>query len=116
MERIPYPVDEDGVPYAPQDIGQCYEECLKGAKSTNRHHLGYPRKEYTTATEKAYRESGSMVVRACICKHEELHHTYEPPAKPSVQVMRDVAQGDIHPREAQVWIKTKSLLNLENIV
>ena len=114
MERMPYPTDENGVPYAPVDLDKCYEVCLKGAKSTNRHHLAYPRREHNSLLTRSYRESACMIIRACVCKHDELHATYDPPTLPSPRVMTDVAQGDIFPTEAEVFIRTKEYLNLEN--
>lgn len=115
-ERIPYPVDERGIPYAPQGIAECYEVCLKGIKTTDRHHLAFERKRYQDSTGRNYRESASMILRACVCKHQDLHATYLPPQRPMSQAMHDVAQGDYEPKEAEVWIRTKAEVNHDNLV
>lgn len=113
-ERMAYPTDERGVPYAPKDFSVCYDICLKGIKQTDRHHL-QNRSSCETRTEKAYSESGSMIIRACICKHQDLHATYEAPEIPDVHTMHDVIQGDLAPREAEVWVRTKEEVNRDNI-
>lgn len=105
--RFPCPIDEHGVPLIPEDFNVCYDVCLKGIKYTNRHHLGHPRAEHKAPIERQYREVGSMVVGACVCKHADYHNTYLPPRKPSRQVMIDVAAGDIVPTVAPVIIRSR---------
>lgn len=107
--RRPCPVDEHGIPLIPEGIGECYEVCMKGAMSQNRHHLSYPRVEHRDFPSRHYREAGSMVVKACVCKHADYHSTYLPPRKPSRQVMIDVAQGDLVPQEALVYIRERGV-------
>lgn len=113
--RIPYPLDGNGIPLKPIGLNECYDVCLNGGKSQNRHHLGFERKNYKTPPERGYRDSASMIVKACICKHADLHSTYLPPKKPSTAVMYDVIQGDIVPTEAVVFIRSKEQINQENV-
>ncbi len=103
-----YPTDERGVPFKPEGIDECYDICLDpNGKDTNRHHLAFDRAKYRTSIERQYRECGSMVVQACKCKHSDLHNTYSPPLMPDRPVMVDVADGDITPTEAHVYIRRR---------
>lgn len=54
----------------------------------NLHHLFYPRCDYITPLEKRFRQDGRNIVRLCRREHEILHHTQEPPEKPSVEEMQ----------------------------
>lgn len=114
-ERVLYPVDERGIPYVPEGFNVCYEICLKGVKNRNRHHL---QNRSTGKGErrlvKNYIETGSMIVRGCVCKHEDLHAQYDAPPLPDTQTMYDVVQGDLSPVEAPVNIRSRVLLNIEN--
>lgn len=112
--RLPCPVDALGVPIIPEDFDVCYDLCLRGIQDTNRHHLLYPRREYKGLHERHARETGAMVVKSCICKHSDYHATYLPPKKPDHHTLCDIAQGDLQPTEATVFIRTKELVNLEN--
>lgn len=112
--KLPYPLDERGVPVKPLDLDVCYDVCLRGIFDTNRHHLAFERRRYKGAVERGYRESGSMIVKACVCKHASLHETYLPPKKPDVHTMYDIIQGDYAPQEAEVFIRSRELVNLEN--
>ena len=60
MEKVPYPVDERGLPVLPDT--ECYAICLKGIKDTNRHHLAFNRRMYRSSLERAYREATGMVL------------------------------------------------------
>jgi len=113
--RMPCPVDERGIPIVPEDFGVCYDLCLRGLRETNRHHLLFPRREYRGLHERHARESGSMIVQACICKHSDYHGTYLPPKKPDHHTLCDIAQGDAGPTEAVVFIRSKETVNLENV-
>lgn len=113
--KLPYPLDERGVPVKPVGLDECYDVCLNGIKTTNRHHLAFERRRYRTPIERNYRENGNMVVKACVCKHADLHSTYLPPKKPDAHTMCDIAQGDIAPTEAVVFIRTKEQVNMENV-
>ncbi len=110
--RRPYPLSERGLPLIPEGIGECYEVCLRGIKEQNRHHLVFPRAEYRTSPRRGYREAGSMVIKACMCKHADLHATYLPPKPPDVHTMHDVIQGDVVPVEAPVFIRPRNDDNL----
>lgn len=117
MEKPPYPSDERGLPVVPPR--ECYEVCLRGAKTANKHHLAFNRRMYTSSLERAYRESACMIVRMCACRHDALHATYDPPVMPEAAVMRGVIAGNILPPtelEAgiQVEIRTQQTINEEN--
>lgn len=105
--RLNYPLGDRGLPIMPEGIGTCYEECRQPVADNNRHHLAFPRSEYKHPIERQYRESGIMVVRACVCKHADLHNTYKPPKMPSRMAMIDVVQGDIRPDVTEVFIRRK---------
>lgn len=113
--RIPYPLDERGIPISPEGIGECYEMCLRGVHEVNKHHLAFNRVNYKSKPERGYREAQGMVVGACVCKHADLHATYLPPAKPDIHTMYDVAQGDIQPTVAPVFIRSRNDSNLEAV-
>lgn len=106
--RKPYPLDDRGLPLLPSGIETCYEECRLPENGTNRHHLAFPRCEYKNPVERQYRESGIMIVKACLCRHSDLHNTYRPPKIPERMAMIDVIQGDIKPDEAEVFIRRKA--------
>lgn len=95
MERPQYPTDERGLPVIPPT--ECYQICLNGIKDTNRHHLAFNRRMYRSSLERAYREATGMVLRMCVCRHRDLHATYEPPRPPSAAVMREVVAGQVLP-------------------
>lgn len=105
--RKPCPVDENGIPFIPADLAICYDTCLKGVKTTNRHHLLHPRAEYKNLFERSARELGVMVVKACVCRHSDYHSTYLPPHKPSRQTLIDISQCDIKPQVANVYIRSR---------
>lgn len=113
--RIPYPLDEKGVPICPEGLGECYDVCLRGIRDTNKHHLAFNRASYKSQPERWYREAPGMVIGACVCKHADLHATYLPPSKPSIHVMHDIIQGDIEPTVAQVFIRSRNDSNLESL-
>lgn len=106
MERLPYP-KKFGIPILPAGIAECYETCRFGEPVTDTHHLHWPKANFRTPIERGYREAGQMVVDACRCKHEDLHATYHPPRKPNRQTMIDVAQTDLYPVEAEVYIRRR---------
>ena len=111
--RRPYPLDEQGLPVIPEDIGECYDICLRGISEHNRHHLAFQRKDYKTPYERAYREAKSMVVGACVCKHADLHATYLPPRKPDLNAMTDISRGVIEPTVAEVFMRPRNQANVE---
>jgi len=105
-----YPVDDQGVPFKPAGIGECYETCFRPeGKDTNRHHLSWPRDKYRTSIERQFRDAGSMVVQACMCKHSDLHASYNPPPMPDRFTMIDVADGDVTPQEVHVEIRRRDV-------
>ena len=113
MERgkLPCPIDENGLPLIPEGISECYEECYfdDDERDTNRHHLAHPRAEHRGSIQRAYRETGSMVIRACLCKHSDYHATYRPPHKPPKSTMLAVMRGELEPQEAQVFIRSRAM-------
>lgn len=57
------------------------------------HHVYWPRTEYTTPTEKRFRQLEVNVVRGiCRCMHD-LEHCKKPPRKPDVATMRQEVYG-----------------------
>lgn len=105
------PVDENGLPLVPEGFSECYEVCLRGVKETNKHHLLWPRNAYKAPKERQAREVGTMVVKACVCKHRDYHATYLPPKKPDQHTLCDIAQGDITPNETPVYIESRNYAN-----
>lgn len=72
-------------------------EPLRGCKYdppyADNHHKVWPGSEYTTPTEKRYRNLECNVVRGiCRCMHD-LEHLKKPPKKPSVEEMRRAVYG-----------------------
>lgn len=57
----------------------CYEDV---------HHDFWPRRDYTTETEKAFRELEENKTRLCRAEHQDVHATEDIPLKPSLEVMR----------------------------
>lgn len=112
--RMPCVIDEHGIPVVPEAFSECYEVCLRGVKETNRHHLFYPRREYRGFPDRQARETGSMIVNACVCKHSDYHSTYLPPKKPDRHTLCDIAQGDFQPSTQPVFIRSKERTNMEN--
>lgn len=103
-----YPTDEQGVPFKPEGLDECHDVCFRpDGKQQDKHHLAWPRDRYRTSVERQYRECGSMVIKACRCKHIELHNTYRPPKMPDRMAMIDVVQGDIRPDVAEVFIRRR---------
>jgi hypothetical protein len=117
MEKPTYPTDSYGLPVIPDETA-CYEVCLKGATQKNKHHL-FNRSEANTALERRFCNAPSMVIRMCMCRHEDLHATYAPPETPTRAVMQAVIDGELAPVTASeagvtVNIRTKAQINEEN--
>lgn len=94
MNRERWPT-VNGLPVVPDP--ECYEVCPNRSPFHNQHHLAFPRREHHSSLERSYRNAASMVVKMCMCKHQDLHATYSPPIKPSPDVMRQVIQGQLQP-------------------
>lgn len=67
-------------------------EPLRGCKYpepySDDHHIWWPRTEFTTPTEKKFRNLECNIVRGiCRCLHD-LEHLKDPPEKPSTEFMR----------------------------
>ena len=56
---------------------------------TNRHHLAFPKKEYTTALERKFRGTPCLIVEMDAWVHALVHSVSEPPRKPTVADMRE---------------------------
>lgn len=52
------------------------------------HHLFFPRRAYTTPTEKQFRELDENKVQICRALHDEEHALWEIPDKPDFQLMK----------------------------
>lgn len=50
---------------------------------TDRHHIFWPRRNYTTPLEKAFRNLPCNVIRLPVGEHRLIHATQSAPAKPS---------------------------------
>jgi hypothetical protein len=117
MEKPPYPVDKMGLPVMPDNTA-CYEQCLKGARDRNRHHLAWERGDYHTSLENKYREMACMTIRICVCRHEDLHSSYSPPDKPTRGVMDSVVHDGLTPITASeagvtLYIRSKAQMTQE---
>lgn len=61
-------------------------------KEYNVHHRWWPKRDYKTPLEKAFRELPENKVRMRVDDHRKLHATTEPPKKPSIESMRLAVQ------------------------
>jgi DNA-directed RNA polymerase subunit K/omega len=76
MERIPCDPSIRGTESCRNFIteGKCREDI---------HHLFFPRRDYTDALGRAFRELDENKVQTCRNEHNETHATTEPPERPS---------------------------------
>jgi hypothetical protein len=51
------------------------------------HHKFWPRSEYKTGVEKAFRQLGENVVQICRAEHDLEHAVSDPPDKPDREIM-----------------------------
>jgi phytoene dehydrogenase-like protein len=89
MKRLPHPLDDRGLAVRPPDVQlECDPaNCRFPEPFKDRQHVYHPRTEYKTATEKRFRNLGGNVIRMCRCMHERWDNAYDPPPKPSREVM-----------------------------
>lgn len=64
----------------------------------NRHHIWYPRRDYKTPTERAFRSLPCFIVWLDVEAHKLLHVHQRPPSKPKHDEM--VAAIDRHKQQA----------------
>lgn len=53
------------------------------AKPTDRHHIWFPRREYTTPLERRFRQLPCNIIRMDAQAHKLLHLNMQPPRKPA---------------------------------
>lgn len=78
MARRPCPNPEEACPYF-TDRGSCFSD---------NHHLYWPRVDYRRGLEREFRELPENKQQLCRWEHDEIHATQEPPAKPSLEIIR----------------------------
>lgn len=79
MDHLPCPAaNTDACPIYRQE-GECYED---------KHHKYWPASEYSTRTEKRFRQLESSKVVICRWIHNEIHSIVLPPEHPSITQMR----------------------------
>lgn len=101
-DRPPYPTDEEGLPL-PVEEQDCMQEGCKyyPGCSAQRHHLAHPKAEYIdNDLGNSYRELGRMINIICRDQHDRLHLYYQPPPKPSDEVMTEVVIREIKRSQA----------------
>lgn len=84
MERIPCEFANTVACPVFVKIGKCFED---------KHHTFYPAYEYTTPTEKRFRQLGENIVRMCRNSHNIEHATKPIPEKPSINVMQQAIKS-----------------------
>lgn len=78
------------LPCDPERPCRVAEKLGRAACFEDVHHEAYPRREYRTRLEKAFRESPAVKVLICRALHNEIHATEQPPEKPSAGEMREI--------------------------
>jgi hypothetical protein len=61
---------------------------MRSKNKPQRHHKYFPRRDYTTKLEKAFRNHQCNIVMMTAPLHRELHRTVEPPRKPTGRAMQ----------------------------
>jgi hypothetical protein len=81
MEQVPCDPQMRDTPSCAlyRKIGRCFMDV---------HHLYYPRRDYTTPTEKRFRELEENKVHICRDLHDTEHAVFEIPEKPDVEIMQ----------------------------
>lgn len=64
------------------------------------HHLYWPRREYSTPVEEAFRELPENKERLSRCDHDELHRNEFPPIKPNLLQMLQALNKEQEYRDA----------------
>lgn len=62
-------------------------------RTTNFHHLYYPRTRYQTELEKTFRELPCLKVEMEVGAHNLLHYYHDPPRKPAAHDMVDIIRA-----------------------
>lgn len=60
---------------------------------TNKHHLFWARRKYTSSLEKQFRNHEGLVIPTWIPAHKLLHVEMPPPPKPPAELMRGIIQN-----------------------
>ena len=66
---------------------------------SNTHHTYYPKRRYTTAVEKEFRNLPENKEQMCMAEHLELHATERPPQKPSREIMLQAIAAQVVAQE-----------------
>jgi len=73
------------------------EQCELRRCFVDRHHLYFPRADYSTPLEKTFRSLGQNIIELCRWAHIQLHKEQEPPPKPDQQTMAEIVlQSEAH--------------------
>lgn len=97
MERIPC-MNQDSCRLRDSRLG-CREDV---------HHRVYPRRDYQKGVAREYRELDENKVRICRAEHDEIHATERPPARLSVEEMREaVALSKLAERAIEEYGQTE---------
>lgn len=73
------------------------EKCELRRHFTNQHHIYYPRREYTSPVESAFRRLSENIVEMCRWEHIQLHDEQDPPPKPDLQTMAEaIVYAEVH--------------------
>lgn len=67
----------------PESNEQCKYYASEGGCYQNEHHLYWPRRDYTSSVERAFRQLPENKELICRAEHDELHATESPPPMPS---------------------------------
>lgn len=75
--------------------------CRQPEPFADDHHKFWPRDEYTTPTEKKFRNLECNIVRGiCRCLHD-LEHLKKPPKKPTLNIMREAIEAERNNRNGE---------------
>jgi hypothetical protein len=85
MERVPCPAANTPVCPIYQQEGECFED---------RHHKYWPSDEYSSRTEKQFRQLEVNKVDICRWLHNTIHAVALPPEHPTVAVMRKAIEAE----------------------
>lgn len=85
MQNLPCPARNTEICPIFQQEGECYED---------QHHVYWPANEYTTRTEKQFRQLQVNKIAACRWLHNTIHAVVLPPEHPSVPEMRKAINGN----------------------
>jgi len=70
-------------------LGPCLNPLIEGCRPRKSigHHLYWPRRNYQTELEQAFREKPEHIIQICACAEWLIHNAMRPPEKPPVEEM-----------------------------